>query len=1032
MTRSLRTLLLGLTGLAVVLVTLGDLAINVKMRTDTARHQLTENTQRLLAASRPLLLNTLVVGDLASAEQTVRNLNAGRVWREVRLYEPDGRTLIFDASPERASRRTIPDWFGRLLVVDLSEARVEIAAPPTVYGVLAVVPSAEEVGQALWQETRTMITLAGVLLGTLLVVLHVILAYGLRSVRKLGEIAARLGGGDLTVRMPETRLAEIEPTVRAFNTMAENLERLMVELRAKEAANRELAASVEQAEEAILTLDLERRVTSWNLGARRLFGRPAEAMLGQPIARIFDGSDADADRLATNLIETRLPERLEFSLARQGTTTAVAASASQLQDERGRHTGYIVVARDVTLRRAAERALREAKDAAEAANRAKAEFLATMSHEIRTPMNGVLGMNELLLASDLTGEQRECATLVQSSAQALLQVINDILDFSKIEAGRIELETLAFDLRVSVGQALKPLAIRAHEKGLELVCAIHPAVPPYVVGDPGRLRQVLVNLVGNAVKFTQAGEVAVRIEPYGTEGDDVVLLVVVRDTGLGVPAAKREVIFEAFTQADSSTTRRFGGTGLGLAITKRLVQLMRGRIWLESEEGRGSAFHFTARFGVATAPTIVATEPRQLDGLPILVVDDNATSRRMLAEMLGAWRLTPQVVESGEVALTTLERAKRTATLPALVITDHEMPEIDGITLTRRLKADPALAGIPIVMLSSSNLPRDVAHARQAGVEVFLSKPVGQSELLDAIMSVVAPTLDRSAAPLPTPAPAPSPRRGMRVLVAEDNVVNQRVAAGLLQQHGHRVVVVDTGRAALQALEAQPFDVVLMDIEMPELDGFEATAAVRAYEREIREGTRAVPAGSSYAVAHDRNRRIPIVALTAHAMKGMQERCLAAKMDGYVSKPVRAETLDAALAPFLPVGGEGPDAGPPAIDRVAALRAVGGDQALLLDVMRLFLEDCPERVSELRAAVASGDPAHVQRAAHAIKGSVGTFGARHARDLAAYLERAGREGRLDEAPARLRALEAELERVSQALREEQTKAAGEVLDFATD
>jgi PAS domain S-box-containing protein len=880
-----------------------------------------------------------------------------------------------------------------------------------------------------------MVTLAGVLLVTLIVGLHVILAYGLRSVRTLGEIAARVGAGDLTVRMPETRLAEVAPTVRAFNAMAQNLEGLMAELRAKEAANRELAASVEQSEEAILTLDLERRVTSWNLGACRLFGRPAEQMVGQPIARIFGGEPAEADRLATSLIETRLPERLEFAFSRADSSTEVAASVSQLQDDTGHQTGYIVVARDVTMRRAAERALRQAKDAAEAANRAKAEFLATMSHEIRTPMNGVLGMNELLLASNLTAEQRECATLVQTSAQALLQVINDILDFSKIEAGRIELETLAFDLRAAVGQALKPLALRAHEKGLELVCSVHPAVPMYVVGDPGRLRQVLVNLVGNAVKFTEHGEVMVRVEPQGADGDDVVLHVVVRDTGVGVPAAKRDLIFDAFTQADSSTTRRFGGTGLGLAITKRLVQLMRGRIWLESEDGQGSAFHFTARFAVGSPTTVVVPEPRPLDGVRVLVVDDNATSRRMLAEMLEAWRLTPQVVESGEAALETLQRARSSAALPALVITDHEMPGLDGITLTQRLKTDPSFAGIPIVMLSSSNLPQDVARARRAGVGVFLSKPVSHSELLDAIMSAFAPTLET---PIPPPAPltpaAPSAsQRALRVLVAEDNVVNQRVAAGLLQRRGHRVVVVGNGLAVLEALQAQPFDVVLMDIEMPELDGFEATAAVRAYEKEIRIGARPMPPGSAYAVARARDRRIPIVALTAHAMKGMKERCLAAKMDGYASKPVRAETLDAALAPFLDVVGETtPEEGPAAIDRAAALRAIDGDTALLADLTRLFLEDCPGRVAELRAAVASGDPAHVQRAAHAIKGSVATFGARLARDLAADLERAGRQARLDDAPALLDALDAELERVSNALRQEGGGTVPAALDLVTD
>jgi len=1018
-TQSLRTLLLGLTSVAVVVVTVGDLAISVKTRTDTAGSRLTENTQRLLGASKPLLLNALVVGDLASAEQTLRNLNAGRVWRQVRLYEADGRTLIFDASPPGSAERTTPPWFSRLLALDLSEARVEIAAAPTVYGVLSVVPSAEEVERALWQETRTMVIFAVVLLATLIILLHLILAYGLRPVQALGESAARFGAGDLTVRMPETRLVEIAPTVRAFNTMAQNLAGLMAELQTKEAANRELAASVEQAEEAILTVDLERQVTSWNLGASRLFGRPAEDVLGRPVAKVFDGEAVDTDPLATHLIETRPPGRLEFTLTRaEGATVVVAASASPLQDQAGRDTGYIVVARDVTTIKAAERALQQAKEAAEAANKAKAEFLATMSHEIRTPMNGIMGMTELLLGSDLTHDQREYATLVKTSANALLQVINDILDFSKIEAGRIELETLAFDLRATVGQALKPLALRASEKGLELVCSVHPAVPANVVGDPGRLRQVLVNLVGNAVKFTERGEVVVRIEPRDAEGDDVMLHFVVRDTGVGIPAGKRELIFDAFTQADSSTTRRFGGSGLGLAITKRLVELMQGRMWLESEEGRGSAFHFTAGFAVAAPSAVVVPEPRLLDGLGVLVVDDNAASRRMLAEALGAWRLAPHVVEGGEPAWAFLDRAKRSGELPALVITDHEMPGLDGISLAQRMKADSALAGIPIVMLSSSNLPGDLSRARRAGIGAFLTKPVTQSELLDAIISMLAPAMEIVRPATLTQERASTSQRRLRVLVAEDNVVNQRVAARLLERRGHRVVVVGTGRAALAALEAQPFDVVLMDIEMPDLDGFETTAAVRAYEKDVWCGERSAPPASAYAIPRRNDSRIPIIALTAHAMKGMEERCLAAKMDGYVSKPVRAETLDAAVAPFLAAAERAePENAPTAIDHAAALRALGGDAALLADVMRLFLEDCPRRVAELRAAVTGGDPAHVQRAAHAVKGAVGTFGARPARDLAAHLERVGLEGRLDEAPALLDALEAELTRVTTALRD---------------
>jgi two-component system sensor histidine kinase/response regulator len=1025
-TQSLRALLLGLTSLAVVMVTCVDLAINVKMRTDRAETQLTETTQRLLAASTPLLVSALVVGDLASAEQTIRNLNAGRVWRQARLYEPDGLTLIFDASPPEQPEHRAPLWFGRLLGLELAEARAEIAAPPTVYGVLAVVPSSDEVEQALWHETRTMVTFAVMLLVTLIVLLHFLLAYGLRSVRALGASAARFGAGDLTMRMPDSRLAEIAPTVRAFNTMAENLQRLMATLEAKEAANRELAAGVEQAQDAILTVDLDRRVRTWNRGASQLFGRPAEAMLGCPIATLFSSDEAKADLQARRLFEMRSADRLEFILTRGLTgERVVAASASVLHDEAGRHSGYIVIARDVTMRRDAEQALRQAKEAAEVANRAKAEFLATMSHEIRTPMNGILGMNELLLASELTAEQRERAMLVQSSAQALLHIIDDILDFSKIEAGRIELETIAFDLRATIGQALKPLALRAHEKGLELVYAVDPAVPVHVVGDPGRLRQVVVNLVGNAVKFTERGEVVVRIEGAAVEGNEVVLRFVIRDTGIGVPAEKRELIFDAFTQADSSTTRRFGGTGLGLAITRRLVELMNGRVWLDTPGDGGSAFAFTARFPVAAGPAPAGPGVSQLDGLRVLVVDDNATSRSVVTELLQAWGLTPLTVDGATAALAALEQAKVTGAVPGLILTDQEMPGIDGLTLVQRLKAEPGLAGIPVVMLSSSSRPEDAARARQLGVGVVLSKPMTSSELLDAIMSVLGPPRTTLAPTTAVAVPAGAVQRGLRVLVAEDNAVNQRVAVGLLERQGHHVVAVGNGRAALQALESKPFDVVFMDIEMPELDGFEATAVVREREKEIRNGIRPVPAGSAYAVARAGDRRIPIIALTAHAMKGMEERCLAARMDGYLSKPLRSDMIDtmlARLAPELagPASTEVPAAAETlaAVDHPAALRSVGGDASLLADVMRVFLEDCPARLADLRGAVASRDAEHLQRAAHAIKGAVGTFAAWRARDLAADLERAGRERRLDAVPGLMQALEAELERVQDVLRRE--------------
>jgi PAS domain S-box-containing protein len=898
LTSSLRVLLLSLTTAAIAFIMLGSLAISVKMRTDAAAVRLTEQTDRLLGASKPLLLNALVVEDLASAEQMLRNLNVDRVWRRVRLYEPDGQTLIVDASPPATTAARVPEWFQGLLGLDFGEAKIEISVPPTVYAVLTVTPSAEAIADELWAEIRTMVVAAVVLLATLIVLVHVILTYGLRPVRSLGESAARLGNGDLTVRMPDTRLAEVAPTVRAFNAMAENLEKLLAELRAKETANRRLAAGIEHAEEAILTVDLERRVTSWNLGARHLFDRSAEEIVGRPLAELFEGALIDTDIEARRLIETRPPARMEFALPRAGAARVAAASSSLLHDEDGSSTGYLIVARDITTRKATEAALREAKEAAESANRAKAEFLAAMSHEIRTPMNGIMGMTEILLDSELTHEQRECASLVKVSAEALLQIINDILDFSKIEAGRIDLEAIPFDLRSAVGQALKPLALQAYSKGLELVYAVHPAVPDQVVGDPGRLRQVLVNLVGNAVKFTDGGEVVVRIEPGTVSDATIELRFVVRDTGIGVPRAKQDLIFEAFTQGDGSMTRRYGGTGLGLPISKRLVELMHGRIWLESEEGRGSLFHFTARFGVAASSgTEASPESVSLDGLEVLVVDDNATSRHTLAEMLAAWRLAPMTAESGVAAWAMLAQAKAAGRLPALVITDQEMPGLDGIGLASRIRADSVLARIPVVMLSSSVQPHDLTIARQAGIRAYRTKPVTGSELLDAIMAVLGPV---RPTPSQTAFVAERPSgRGLRVLLAEDNAVNQRVARGLLERRGHSVAVVSTGLAAVAALDTEPFDLVLMDIELPALDGFEATAAIRAREREIRAGTRTATPGSAYAMRRAGNRGVPIIALTAHALRGIEQRCLDAGMDGYLAKPVQPETLATTLALFV-------------------------------------------------------------------------------------------------------------------------------------
>jgi two-component system, sensor histidine kinase and response regulator len=822
--------------------------------------------------ARPAMTGPAVVGDYSVIEQMVK----------ARARHPDiARFAWIDNSGHAVAafgpriKVEAPSWFIDWLALPSFEQSQPLEVGGETYGtiVLRLDPavSINRLWRGFWQMLGILLLGAGLTLGVTLVVLR----GSVRPLRDLAASARRFGQGDYGVRISLAGPPETAQCLEAFNRMAGNIESLVASLRRSEDQNRLLAMQVEQSSDAIFSCDQAGLLTSWNRGATRLFGYTASDAIGRPLDELdlFNSRDPLGAAAPSPAGGSALESTEVRAKTRSGQLVEVSLVVTPLPDDDGRPLGELSVVRDISV-------LKQKEAAAQAANRAKSEFLATMSHEIRTPMNGVIGMTSLLLDTSLTQEQREYAETVHRSGEALLTIINDILDFSKIEAGRLELEPVPFALRETLADVLKTVAPIAHAKGLELAYEIGPDVPDELVGDTGRLGQILLNLVGNAIKFTERGEVAVRIDAETVMLDAVALRVAVQDTGIGIAADKSGIIFDAFAQADASTTRRFGGTGLGLAICRRLVEQMRGRIWLDSEPGHGSTFHFTVLLQRAQGPVPrqVAAPSHALRGLRVLAADDNATNRRLLAAMLSAWGVDATIVADGRSAVAALEKARDAGRVFPLVLLDAHMPDLDGFAVAERIRRQPGLAGVTVMLLTSDMMSGDIARCRQLGIARHLVKPLRPSELLNAVVLALGQSLAMAPAAAPGESEAQRFSRRLHVLVAEDNAVNQLLIVRLLEKLGHIPVLTNNGQEAVEAYEEHAFDMALMDVQMPVMDGLVATATIR--EREARRPER---------------RRLPIVALTAHALHDDRKQCLAAGMDDYLSKPVKFAELAAAL-----------------------------------------------------------------------------------------------------------------------------------------
>jgi two-component system, sensor histidine kinase and response regulator len=797
----------------------------------------------------------------------------------------------------------------------------------------------------------------------------------LLPVRRVALAARRLAAGRRDARVPVAGRGEVALLAQSFNLMAGALSAREEDLRV---AGDRLQGILDHATALISIKDADGHYLMAGRRWLEASGRTAEEVIGRTDAELMPGRHAAPSR-AADMQVIRTGELLEYereAITAVGTTSYLTVKFP-LKDEAGEVYAVVTMATDVSDRK---RALAEAVEA----SRSKSEFLANMSHEIRTPLNGVIGMTELLLQTELAPQQREYAQTAASSGEALLGVINDILDFSKIEAGKLELDEHDFDLRDAVEDVCEMLAPQAHGKGLELTAFVADDVPAAVQGDRGRLRQIVTNLVSNAVKFTHRGEVSVRVELEELAAGEARLRFEVADSGIGIEPAKLATLFESFSQADTSTTRRYGGTGLGLAISRQLAQLMGGDIGAESTPGEGSRFAFTVRLR-ATETTRPTRRSRVavLTGIKVLAVDDNATNREIVGTYLRSRDVQCATAESGAVALAVMHAAAREGHPYDVVVLDAHMPQMDGLDLAAAIRQAPSLRDARLIMLASTGDHRE--RARELGIAGYLTKPVRRARLLEAVADV-APAAEPAPAPVREPlAVAPAPATGARVLIAEDNEVNQLVIETMLAKRGFQVDIANDGAEALAKLAHGSYAAVFMDCQMPNVDGYEATGRIRASERD--------------------GARLPVIAMTAHAMAGDRERCLGAGMDDYLSKPLRPEALDAVLERWLgmaPAGADGPavEAALEGLIDEARMRTFRDDYPDIVDqLVDLFLSSTPPLLEELRTAHDGDDRDELRRTAHKLKGSCQNIGATFMATLCRSLESA--EDAIDERLAEL-------------------------------